>query len=131
MFMVQTGAVKKETSNLIYSQYPNGIHEFLVKQSHQAAVDELMSVFANRYASTPNNEVLRRLFVMQSGLRVPSIPYTIRQTRKLLVEYPKPPKSRNAIIYEDNLALTLLAPAIRFLPFAMPLAFFRPNERER
>ena len=130
---MQTNVVKRDTANLIYILNSNGIHEFIVKQSSRTAVDEIMSVFGELYDSTASDQILRRLFIMQPGVRLPSVAYTIGQTRQLLAKHKKPPKSRNALIYEDSVALSILRPSVRFLPFAnaMPLGFFRTNEREQ
>jgi hypothetical protein len=121
--------VNKQSLYIDYTLYPNGIHEFIIKVSGRATIDEIIAIFEEIYRSAPQDQVLLRLFDVKAS--VSPVSYAIQQTRGLIARTGRPPKSRNAILYRDGLAISLLQPSVRFLPFAMPLAFFRPHERDR
>jgi hypothetical protein len=118
-----------DTNNFSHIAHTNGIHEFILKTAGREACDDLITRLDMLYASTPKDTTLLELFDARVGIG--SVSYAMKRAAELVRNHPKPPRIRGAMLYRDNLVVSLLAPSVRLLRAAnFEIRFFKPNQRD-
>ena len=126
--MTMLATVDTATYSLIV--HPSGIEELIFKNTSRAAIDDLMVYLDELYRKTPKDALLLQLFDSQVGFG--SIGYAMRAAKDLVNRHPQRPRSRTAILYKDNFAVTWFAPSLRLLPGTeFAIQFFKGEDRDK
>jgi len=120
-----------ETNNLIYIVHHNGIHEVIAKASRRAYVDDLILILVEKCKAGQIQGTVAFLYDLQVG--IPPVAYMMQRSRQLMAISLSSAITRNAILFKDNLALSLVMPYMNLFPNfgRLSMDFFQYTEREK
>jgi hypothetical protein len=119
-----------EDEHLSYSVLPNGIHEFIFKKPTTEALAGVFAQLEKLYAELPENATVLELIDGGSG----SMPISkaMRLTKDFVHDMADWPNVRTAVLYQDNLTLTVVQPFIQLLRMRkFAIQFFKVEHRDR
>ena len=118
-----------DITDFIYVKHENGVHEFILVTITRKALHEMLVQMDEVMTLAPKDELLRWLIDARAGIG--HVAYAMRESRELMHRHPKPAPIRTAILYKDNLMLSLAATSIQLLrPDNVAIGFYKGNLRE-
>ena len=113
-----------DITDFAYVKHQSGVHEFILKSMTRKAVHEMMVQLDEVVTAAPKDKLLRWLIDARAGIGY--VAYAMQESRELMHRHPNPIATRVAILYKDNLMLSLAASSIHLLrPEKAAITFYK------